>query len=293
MHLPINRIGEALKMGVSTLRDSDEPVRVSVFVDDTATPFLIDTIREAFVPQTTSAIVRVSRLSAGSTSVKSDTDISIVLTCGSADLQAAVQAIVVAGAPTVVVCESSVEVPFIQADTPMLGMIASTNKTHLLETLARWILDRTEKMTAFASNFAFMRVAASNRIITSCALTNLATGALVFIPGADYPVMTLAQIQMQLSLAETYGRGLKVERAYEAAAVALAGLALRGAARLVCRRTPHISFLVKALIGGAGTYAMGRALMAYYDQGMSVSDLLARARARTRRTSPLPVSESY
>ena len=121
MHLPINRIGEALKMGVSTLRDSDEPVRVSVFVDDTATPFLIDTIREAFVPQTTSAIVRVSRLSAGSTSVKSDTDISIVLTCGSADLQAAVQAIVVAGAPTVVVCESSVEAPFIQADTPMLG----------------------------------------------------------------------------------------------------------------------------------------------------------------------------
>lgn len=279
MHLPINRIGEALKMGVSTLRDSDEPVRVSVFVDDTATPFLIDTIREAFVPQTTSAIVRVSRLSAGSTSVKSDTDISIVLTCGSADLQAAVQAIVVAGAPTVVVCESSVEAPFIQADTPMLGMIASTNKTHLLETLARWILDRTEKMTAFASNFAFMRVAASNRIITSCALTNLATGALVFIPGADYPVMTLAQIGMLLDLASVFGKPLRIERAYEVAGVLGSGLILRAAARAATKQVPRMGFVVKGLVAAGGTVAIGRALMAVYEHDVDytpVNDLMGR-----------------
>ena len=76
----------------------------------------------------------------------------------------------------------------------MLGVVAATDKTYLLETLARWILDRTDKETAFAANFAFMRIAAANRIITSCALTNMATGALVFLPGADYPVMALAQV---------------------------------------------------------------------------------------------------
>lgn len=65
----------------------------------------------------------------------------------------------------------------------MLGVVAATDKTYLLETLARWILDRTDKETAFAANFAFMRIAAANRIITSCALTNMATGALVFLPG--------------------------------------------------------------------------------------------------------------
>ena len=52
----------------------------------------------------------------------------------------------------------------------MLGVVAATDKTYLLETLARWILDRTDKETAFAANFAFMRIAAANRIITSCAL---------------------------------------------------------------------------------------------------------------------------
>ena len=66
----------------------------------------------------------------------------------------------------------------------MLGVVAATDKTYLLETLARWILDRTEKETAFAANFAFMRIAAANRIITSCALTNMATGALPSLDAA-------------------------------------------------------------------------------------------------------------
>ena len=273
MHLPINRIGEALKMGVSTLRDSDEPVRVSVFVDDTATPFLIETVREALVPQTTSAIVRVAKLAAGAAAVKSDTDISIVLTCGSEGLQQEVQSIVVAGAPTVVLCESSVEAPFIQADTPMLGLIASTNRTHLLETLARWILDRTDKTTAFASNFTFMRDAASNRIITSCALTNLATGVLVFIPGADFPVMTLAQVGMMLDLAAVFGKPLRVERAYEVAGVIGSGLVLRAVARAATKQVPRMGFVVKGLIAAGGTVAIGRGLMAVYERDVDYSRL--------------------
>lgn len=293
MRIPVEKVAEALRMGVERTRDADEQVRIGVYVEPGAAPAIIGAVRGALVPQRTNALVRVERLGAHPVVPKADTDVALVLTGGSVHLQAQVQRLVVAGIPTVCLSQSSVEVPFIKTDTPMLGLISSTNKTYLLETLARWILDRTDKQLAFAANFPFMRIAQAHRLVSSAALRNAATGALVFVPGSNYPVMTLAQIQMQLSLAETYGRGLKVERAYEAAAVALAGLALRGAARLVCRRTPHISFLVKALIGGAGTYAMGRALMAYYDQQMSVSDLLARARARTRRTSPLPVSESY
>ena len=51
------------------------------------------------------------------------------------------------------------------------GVVAATDKTYLLETLARWILDRTDQATAFAAHFAFMRIAAANRIITSCAVS--------------------------------------------------------------------------------------------------------------------------
>lgn len=264
MRIPINKLADALKMGVTAIKDTDEPVRVSVFVDSSATPFLIETIRDAFVPQTTAALVRVQPLS-GELSVKADTDISIVITCGSDDLQAAVQQIVVAGAPCAVVCESSVEAPFIVHDTPMLGLIASTNKTHLLETLARWILDRTDKDTAFAANFPFMRIAAAMRSITSCALTNMATGALAFIPGSDFPVMALAQLGMMFDLAGMFGKPIAPERGYEAAGILAGGLACRAFARAAARQVPRMGFVVKALVGAAGTVAMGRALMALYE----------------------------
>ena len=148
----------------------------------------------------------------------------------------------------------------------MLGVVAATDKTYLLETLARWILDRTEKETAFAANFAFMRIAASNRIITSCALTNMATGALVFLPGSDYPVMALAQVGMLFELAAVFGRGIKPERGYEVAGVLAGGLVIRAVTRALVKQTPHIGFAVKALTAAAGTYGMGRALVSLYER---------------------------
>ena len=182
MKIPVDKLTRAFKMGASVKKDSDTPVRVSVYLDSSASRFLVETVRDAFVPQTTSGIVRVERLGEERIVPKTDTDVVLVLSCGSDRLESAVQELVIAGAPVCVLAESAVEVPFIEESTPMLGVVAATDKTYLLETLARWILDRTEKETAFAANFAFMRIAAANRIITSCALTNMATGALVFLP---------------------------------------------------------------------------------------------------------------
>ena len=153
----------------------------------------------------------------------------------------------------------------------MLGVVAATDKTYLLETLARWILDRTDKETAFAANFAFMRIAAANRIITSCALTNMATGALVFLPGADYPVMALAQVGMLFELAAVFGRGIKPERGYEVAGVLAGGLVIRAVTRALVKQTPHIGFVVKALTAAAGTYGMGRALVSLYERDVDYS----------------------
>ena len=197
MKIPVDKLTRAFKMGASVKKDSDTPVRVSVYLDSSASRFLAETVRDAFVPQTTSGIVRVERLGEERIAPKTDTDVVLVLSCGSDRLESAVQELVIAGAPVCVLAESAVEVPFIEESTPMLGVVAATDKTYLLETLARWILDRTDKETAFAANFAFMRIAAANRIITSCALTNMATGALVFLPGTDYPVMALAQVGMR------------------------------------------------------------------------------------------------
>lgn len=238
MKIPVDKLTRAFKMGASVKKDSDTPVRVSVYLDSSASRFLAETVRDAFVPQTTSGIVRVERLGEERIAPKTDTDVVLVLSCGSDRLESAVQELVIAGAPVCVLAESAVEVPFIEESTPMLGVVAATDKTYLLETLARWILDRTDKETAFAANFAFMRIAAANRIITSCALTNMATGALVFLPGADYPVMALAQVGMLFELAAVFGRGIKPERGYEVAGVLAGGLVIRAVTRALVKQTP-------------------------------------------------------
>lgn len=294
MRFGFDALADLFKVGLSTSRETDAPVRVAVYVDDTATPFLIDSVREAFVPRTTSALVRVARLDAVPVTPKPDTDVVLVLTCGSDHLQEAVQQLVIAGAPVCVIAESSVEAPFIEADTPLLGLIAATERTHLLDDLARWILDRTEKDAAFSANFDFMRAAASMRAITSCAITNMATGALFIIPGADFPVMTAAQIGMALKLASIYGYGMKPERGYEIAAVVVAGLGLRGVSRAITRHTPHVGFIVKALVAGFGTYGMGCALAGVYRHGVDyarANEVLAQVVDRVKRAAAAPPAQ--
>ena len=273
MGFPFDKVVSAVKVGATAHGEADTPVRVGVFVDASATSFLIDTVRAAFVPQTTAALVRVERLTDAPITVKTDTDLAIVISCGSTRLQSAVQEIVVFGAPTVVLAESSVEVPFIKEDTPMLGLIAATDAAHLRDELARWILDRTEKSAAFAANFPFMRAAAANRAIASTALTNTVTGALVFMPGADFPVLTLAQLGMLMQLAGIYGKPIRAERGYEVAGVLVSGALLRALARATSRPAGKAAFLVKAAVAGAGTYGMGRALAALYEHDVDYSPL--------------------
>lgn len=271
LNIPVDKIGKAFKAGANAKKDAVVPVRVSVYLDQSASPFLIETVHDAFIPQTTAGIVRVERLSEERIVPKNDTDVALILSCGSERLESAVQEIVIGGAPVCVLAESAVEVPFVAENTPMLGVVAATDKVYLLETLARWILDRTDKSTAFASNFPFMRIAAANRVITSCALTNMATGALVFIPGADYPVMAMAQIGMVMQLAGIFGKPIGAERVYEVVGVLLSGLTFRAIARTLLKQTPHIGFLVKALSAGVGTYAMGRGLIAVYERELDYS----------------------
>ena len=50
MRVPVDKVASAVKMGAAAKREQDVPVRVAVFVDATATRFLIDTVRHALVP---------------------------------------------------------------------------------------------------------------------------------------------------------------------------------------------------------------------------------------------------
>lgn len=287
MRIPVDSLFNAAKLARSVQGDADAPVRVGVYIDSTASEEIVLSLRDALVPQTTAGLVRVDRLGDAPLAVKDDTDVAIVVSSGSERLQARVQEIVVTGVPVVVLAESCVEVPFIRHDTNMLGCIAATDRVHLLDTLARWILDRTEKQTAFAANFSFMRIAAAMRIVSQASVGNLMTGALFFVPGADFPVMTLAQLGMMLQLSAVFGKQLRPERAYEAAAVIGCAFALRGAARLVSHQVGRLGFVPRALIAGAGTYAIGRGLMALYERDVDYANLNAFVRRTVSRVKDI------
>ncbi|AEB06971.1 hypothetical protein Corgl_0858 [Coriobacterium glomerans PW2] len=287
MRISASKLIKGLRIGSAAKKGAGMSVRIGVYVDDTASPAVVEALRDALVPETTGGIVRVARLGDRNAAPRSDTDAIIVVSGGSEGLEDAVRRLVITGAPVVVAARSASEVPFIREDTPALGLVASDDREHLLEGLAHWILERSDKASALAANFSFMRPVASERITRATAVTNALTGAMVFMPGANYPIMTLAQIEMALNLAAVHGKGLRLERGYEIAAVVVAGLGLRGAARAIGARMPRANILTGALVAGAGTYGMGRALTALYERDVDYGPLNHVIRSAYRRARDL------
>ena len=87
--------------------------------------------------------------------------------------------------------------------------------------------------------------------------------------------MTLNQAKMVLQIAAAYGQPLTVERARELAAVVGGGFACRAAARQLVGVVPALGWAIKAGIGYAGTAAMGRAAIEYFEHGGSVAGIAA------------------
>lgn len=142
----------------------------------------------------------------------------------------------------------------------------------LSERMGRWVVEACrQKKLAFALAFPFVRKPLANDAIVSTSVQNAGVGALLFIPGADMPVMTLNQCKMLLQIAAAYGEELSIERLKELAAVVAGGFACRSFARQIVTVVPVGGWAVKAAIGGSGTYAMGRAAVEYFEGGANLS----------------------
>jgi uncharacterized protein (DUF697 family) len=90
-------------------------------------------------------------------------------------------------------------------------------------------------------------------------------GAAVFVPGADYPVLTINQIRLVLRIAEAYGHELGRERIPEILGVGGAGLGFRALARQLLGALPVAGWAVKGGIAYGGTRAVGEAATRYYE----------------------------
>src|SRR5918997_747412 len=103
-------------------------------------------------------------------------------------------------------------------------------------------------------------------LIRKNARQNAVIGALP-IPGADMPVMTANQARMVLNIAAAHGEELSLDRARELLGVLAAGFGLRALARQVVKLVPLGGWAAAAAIGYAGTVAMGRTGILYFERG--------------------------
>ncbi len=111
-----------------------------------------------------------------------------------------------------------------------------------------------------------LRRAACEDLIHKNARQNAVIGLLP-IPGADMPAITANQGRMVLGIAAAYGEELSLERARELLGVLAAGFGLRALARQVVKLVPGGGWAASAAIGYAGTLAMGRATILYFERG--------------------------
>lgn len=148
--------------------------------------------------------------------------------------------------------------------------------------MGQWVIDAChEKRLAMALAFPFVRKPMALDAVNATAAQNAGVGLVVFIPGADMPIMTLNQAKMLLQIAAAYGQPLGIERVKELAAVVGGAFACRSVARQLVAFVPALGWAIKAAIGYTGTLAMGRAAVEYFEGNGSI-DHLAEVVGRAR-----------
>jgi uncharacterized protein (DUF697 family) len=121
-----------------------------------------------------------------------------------------------------------------------------------------------EKGTALAARVPALRDPLCAELIESFSRKNGVLGVAVFVPGADFPVLTLNQLRLVLRIASAYGVEIDQSRLPEVAATVAAGCGFRAVARQLLGTVPVAGWMVKGTVAYGGTRAVGEAARLYF-----------------------------
>jgi uncharacterized protein (DUF697 family) len=258
--------------------DRERQVRIAVLVEIDAPETLVEAARTELHPKTANGIVDVSVIEPGQVlRVRSQTDAVVVLVGSGANIGPTLADLRERAIPTAVVAIREDRASFSRLiGHPENDVLVGQDPVELVRgDLADWAMSRLEKLgTALGHNFEFVRRAVAHEIVKKCAWQNAAIGVLLFIPGADMPVMTMNQGRMLLQIAAAYGQPLDTERIKELAAVVAGGFLFRTFARELVGLIPGFGWAVKGGIAYSGTMAMGTAAISYFEEGADLSGVV-------------------
>ncbi len=304
MNLPVNF--SAVKSALDSAQQStQEPLSVSLYIDEDSPEDMIAHVRKAFF--STDAKVRFSLEYLNGASTPRDGDDMACIVAGTnpavgklaQDIRnTGVPVMVATSMPSLVhdlaqstgcpipvgdIVAPNTPAPSAKGAVPaqmegegVAEPIALTDEgaRTLNERMGKWVITAcSEKKLAFAYAFAFVRRPLATEAVTSTSIQNAGIGAFLFIPGADMPVLTLNQVKMVLQIGAAYGQPMTMDRLKEIAFVVAGAFACRSLARQGAGLVPGVGWAVKGAIGFAGTEAMGRAVIEYFEGGGNVAGL--------------------
>jgi uncharacterized protein (DUF697 family) len=121
-----------------------------------------------------------------------------------------------------------------------------------------------EDATGLAARLPVLRDPVCEMLISRVTRRNGIIGAAVFVPGADFAILTLNQIRLVLRLAAAHGVEIDQSRLPEILATVGAGFGFRAVARQVLGAVPVAGWAVKGGIAYVGTRALGEAARQYF-----------------------------
>jgi uncharacterized protein (DUF697 family) len=121
-----------------------------------------------------------------------------------------------------------------------------------------------ESGTGVAARLPVVREPLSDVLIEKFSRQNAIAAVAIFVPGADFPVLTLNQIRLVLRLGAAHGVEVDQDRWPEVLATVAAGLGFRTVSRRLLGAIPVAGWLVKGTVAYAGTRAVGEAAHRYF-----------------------------
>jgi uncharacterized protein (DUF697 family) len=145
------------------------------------------------------------------------------------------------------------------AKTENIAFLPRMDSSGFVNALTSKILDiMPDEKIALAASLDPFKDETARRIIAKAASQNALIGLLVFMPGADMPLLTMNQIRMVLQLSALYRQEISLKRAYEILGVVAGGYVFRELARELVAFVPVLGWLAKGAIAYTGTMAIGR-----------------------------------
>ncbi|GAB4290791.1 MAG: hypothetical protein Kow0067_17200 [Coriobacteriia bacterium] len=282
MALPVD-VRDLLKAGDRIRKDREQPVRLAIVVEVDASDVLIDGLRDRMRPATSAASLQIEVAEPGQPIDYPESTDAVIAAVGSGTtgIETALAPARARRVPVVAVALGEPSTADVLADRllqPTADLLVDDDIAHLLDDeLGDWLVDSLgHKRLALAANFGFLRRAVAEDAVRTTSWQNGLVGAVALIPGADMPIMTANQAKMLLQIAAAYGEHLGPERIRELAVIVGGGLAFRALARQLLTAVPVLGWAVKGGIGYGGTAAMGKAAIAYFEQGADLGQVALR-----------------